>query len=88
MWHGQDCHGSHTAHGGGPDLQASSNGVSPEVSWAVWHAQEVTGDIVNNLRLLHPVGALWLAVRDADDVFDDIYETWVHDSRVPRCNLL
>ena len=66
--------------------------MSLEVSWAVWHAQEVTGDIANNLRLSQPVGALWLAVRDADDVFDDIYETWVHDSQVtpllPRPSLM
>ena len=53
------------------------------------HVQEVTGDIANNLRLTHPIGALWLAVRDADDVFDDIYETWVHDSQVPHfCHTL
>ena len=55
-----------------------------ELNWVMWHVQEVTGDIANNLRLSHPIGALWLAVRDADDVFDDIYETWVHDSQVPH----
>ena len=54
----------------------------------MWHVQEVTGDIASNLRLTHPIGALWLAVRDADDVFDDIYETWVHDSQVPHSSTI
>jgi len=48
----------------------------------VWHAQEVTGDIAGNLRLTQPIGTLMLAIRDSEEVYDDIYETWVHDSQV------
>lgn len=48
--------------------------------WCV--AQEVTGDVAGNLRLTQPIGTLLLAVRDAEDLSDDIYETWVHDSQV------
>ena len=46
------------------------------------HMQEVTGDIAGNLRLTQPIGTLMLAIRDCDEVYDDIYETWVHESQV------
>ncbi len=46
------------------------------------HMQEVTGDIAGNLRLTQPIGTLMLALRDCDEVYDEIYETWVHDSQV------
>ena len=46
--------------------------------------QEVTGDIAGaaNLRLAQPIGSLMLAIRDSEELCDDIYESWVHDSQV------
>ena len=46
--------------------------------------QEVTGDIAGaaSLRMGQPIGSLMLAIRDSEELCDDIYETWVHDSQV------
>lgn len=51
--------------------------------------QEVTGDIAGaaGLRMTQPIGALMLAVRESEELCDDIYETWVHDSQVSLCPL-
>ena len=32
--------------------------------------------------MTQPIGALMLAVRESEELCDDIYETWVHDSQV------
>ncbi len=47
-------------------------------------SQEVTGDIAGaaSLRMTQPIGALMLAVRESEELCDDIYEIWVHDSQV------
>lgn len=58
-----------------------------EEAWgskAVQYLQEVTGDIAGaaSLRMAQPIGLIMLAVRECEELCDDIYENWVHDSQV------
>lgn len=55
-----------------------------------WHAnlmlryglQEVTGDVMVNMRSQQPIGALLSAVKEEEEIYDEIYESWIHDRHV------
>ena len=53
-------------------------------SKAIQYLQDVTGDIAGaaSLRMAQPIGLLMLAIRESEELCDDIYESWVHDSQV------
>lgn len=40
-----------------------------------------------NLRPQQPIGALLAAVREDADIYDDIYENWIHDQQVMRLQI-
>ncbi len=44
--------------------------------------QEVTGDVMVNMRSQQPIGALLSAVKQEEEIYDEIYESWIHDRHV------
>jgi hypothetical protein len=42
----------------------------------------VTGDVMVNMRSQQPIGALLSAVKDEEETYDEIYESWIHDRHV------
>ena len=46
------------------------------------YLQEVTGDVMVNMRSQQPIGALLSAVKEEEEIYDEIYESWIHDRHV------
>lgn len=38
-----------------------------------------------NMRSQQPIGALLSAVKDEEEIYDEIYESWIHDRHVRIC---
>ncbi|BDA44800.1 probable DDB1- and CUL4-associated factor 1 at C-terminar half [Coccomyxa sp. Obi] len=41
--------------------------------------EEVTGDVMVNMRSQQPIGTLLSAVKEEEEIYDEIYESWIHD---------